>query len=543
MGFKTDLLWVFSNFYHARLRKEEVIPINYFANMIKKNFSEKIVRIRYASVFHICMIFFFTANTSFSQEINYSAQLQSLVSSNTPFWLLMNQSGKYSTQDFQPYGDLQFHSKFPISSMLIFHAGAEILAGKTTDYYNTTRFQQAYIGLHSPYLIFSIGKKEHEKREIDQLKSGDLIMSSNAAPIPIVQIKTPDYVALPFSKEHLKIKGLLAHGWFEAQRHVSNPYLHEKYLYLKVEDVFPINGYIGLHHAAMWGGVHPEHGQLPESWSVFKDIFFASMGSEDSSPIKNEQTNRVGNHIGSYDVGFIYHADKYTATLYRQTIFEDASGKGVQFIGDGLWGLEVLLNDQKALVTGVVLEFVKTTYQSGPTHDLTSDIRLFGNDNYYNNYLFTSGWSYHGHTLGNPFITSPILNIDSTLTTKNGETVVRQFSNNRVLAWHLGLMGNLQKDMTYKLLVSYALNYGRYRIGQYEGYERREEKKNGRTLVYYELPGLGQFSSMLEIAFPASIFNVPFQVKTRVAMDVGNFLGDRYGVFFSLSKSGFFEGL
>ncbi|WP_169304731.1 capsule assembly Wzi family protein [Chloroherpeton thalassium] len=485
------------------------------------------------------VLFLNVANSCYAQKFQYDVEVQSLLATDVPFWLLMNQSGRYNTEDFQPYGNFKIASEFPLSNKLSLKTGAEILAGKTDTYHEVHRFQQAYLELESPYMRLLGGKKEQEKSKIAQLKSGDMVMSSNAAPIPVVQVCTNDYVPFPIISEHLKFKALLAHGWFEEQRHISNPYLHEKYLYLKLENTLPIDGYIGLHHAAMWGGEHPVYGQLPESWSVFKDIFLAKSGEEDTSPEAEEQHNRVGNHIGSYDFGVIYQTDRYTATVYRQTIFEDASGKGIQFIGDGLWGIEFCLKKQNALVEGIVLEFVKTTYQGGPVHDLETEDRLFGNDNYYNNFMYQSGWSYNGFTIGNPFITSPILNLYNSLTTKDGETIVHVFPNNRVLAWHLGIMGQLQNDLAYRLLLSYSLNYGIY-DGNYSDAEAKEYTKNGKTYTYYELPDLTLFSSMLELEFPATLFDVSFQAKARVAMDLGNFIGDRFGVLFSLSKSGLF---
>ena len=472
-------------------------------------------------------------------KLEYQIETHNHFSNKAPFWLISNQNGRYSTEDINSQLNCHIQGTTRITSKVSLSYRVEALVNNEDVYHNGFRFFQYYANINTAYLDIKIGKQYNEQLNFERLKSGQLLNSSNAEPIPKVQLKTPDYIPFLFIQDYFDFKAMMAHGWFESQRFVESPYLHEKYVYLKVKNILPIEFYIGLQHAAMWGGNHPVYGKLPDTWSVFKDIFLAKAGNDETSPVAEEQENRTGNHIGMYDLGLNYKYNDYSFTIYRQVLFEDASGKSIQFFSDGLWGIEIKLNDDKALLNGLVFEFIKTDYQSGPVHDLEIEPRLFGKDNYFNNFLYTSGWSYYGFTIGNPFITSPIFNFRNSLTTKDGNTIVSHFPNNRLLAWHVGLMGALSEKVNYRWLLSYSLNYGYYYSTE-EDYNEKEVIINGKSYIIRELPGLKQFSTMFELEFPVTFLGTELQAKTAIAADFGEFLGDRYGLTFSLSKTGLF---
>jgi|GEM_PF-543357 len=475
-------------------------------------------------------------------KYDYIIESNNLISNQVPFWMLNNQNGKYNSKDITTQLSTFFKANNSISSSIKLEYGAELLLGQKDYFRNELHFYQYYANIKTNDLELNIGKHVKSKKNIDLLRSGNLLESNNAEPIPKVQIKTSDYIALPYLNDNVEIKAMIAHGWLESQRYVESPYLHEKYGYIKVKNILPFDLYVGLQHAAIWGGTHPVYGKLPETWSVFKDVFFANAGNDETSPIALEQENRTGNHLGLYDLGMNYQYGEYNFLVYRQILFEDASGKHIQFFSDGLWGLEIKLNEQNTLLNGLVFEFIKTDYQSGPIHDVGTELkedRLFGNDNYYNNDLYHSGWSYYGFTIGNPFITSPIFNFRNSLTTKDGKTIVSHFPNNRVLAWHIGLMGALSQKINYRWLISYSLNYGYYYSTE-EDYNEEEVTINGKTYIIRELPGLNQFSTMFELDFPITFLETELRATTRVALDVGELLGDRYGIFVGLSKHGIF---
>ncbi len=472
-------------------------------------------------------------------KLDYQIETHNHFSNNVPFWLISNQNGRYSTEDINSQLNGHIQGTTTITSKVSLSYGVEALVENKGIYHDVFRFFQCYANINTAYLDLKIGKQYDEKLNFERLKSGQLLNSSNAEPIPKVQLKTPGYIPFPFIQDYFDFKAMMAHGWLESERFVESPYLHEKYAYLKVKNILPIEFYIGLQHAVMWGGAHPVYGKLPDTWSVFRDVFLAKAGNDETSPVLDEQTNRTGSHLGLYDLGIIYDYNDLKFTLYRQILFEDASGKSIQFFSDGLCGLEINLNEKNSLLQGLVFEFIKTDYQSGPVHDLETEPRLFGNDNYFNNFLYTSGWSYYGFTIGNPFITSPIFNFRNSLTTKDGNTIVSHFPNNRVLAWHVGFMGDLSKQLSYRWLLSYSLNYGYYYSTE-EDYNEKEVIINGKSYIIRELPGLKQFSTMVELEFPIKIMESELKATTRFALDVGDLLGNRYGVFVGLSKHGIF---
>ncbi len=472
-------------------------------------------------------------------KLDYQIETHNHFSNNVPFWLKSNQNGRYSTEDINSQLNGHIQGTTTITSKVSLSYGVEALVENKGIYHDVFRFFQYYANINTAYLDLKIGKQYDEKLNFELLKSGQLLNSSNAEPIPKVQLKTPGYIPFPFIQDYFDFKAMMAHGWLESERFVESPYLHEKYAYLKVKNILPVEFYIGLQHAAMWGGSHPVYGKLLDTWSVFRDVFLAKAGNDETSPVADEQENRTGNHIGMYDLGLNYKYNDYSFTIYRQVLFEDASGKTIQFFSDGLWGLEIKLGHKNAFFQGFVIEFIKTDYQSGPVHDLETEPRLFGNDNYFNNYLYQSGWSYYGFTIGNPFITSPIFNFRNSLTEKDGKTIVSHFPNNRVLAWHVGLMGALSDKLSYRWLLSYSLNYGYYYSTE-EDYNEKEVIINGKSYIIRELPGLKQFSTMVELEFPIKIMESELKATTRVALDIGDLLGNRYGIFVGLSKHGVF---
>jgi hypothetical protein len=147
----------------------------------------------------------------------------------------------------------------------------------------------------------------------------------------------------------------------------------------------------------MWGGVSPEYGDLPDSWDTYTKIFLARKGDTANAPIK-EVINSLGNHLGSRNFGLDYQGDDFSVNLYWQTIFEDGSGMAWRNIEDGLWGL-VYKNHtkQKPLIESAVYEFLHITDQSGRHHRIDGEI-VGGNDNYFNHYIYSSGWATHGYT-------------------------------------------------------------------------------------------------------------------------------------------------
>jgi hypothetical protein len=369
------------------------------------------------------------------------------------------------------------------------------------------RLQQYYADVSWWYFKLHAGaRRETFGNQYDPLSSGSLLYSGNARPIPKVAVSS-DYIPVPFSKGYLEFKGYLSHGWFEQDRHTASPYLHHKNVYVRVGGDLPVHAHYGFHHYAMWGGTSPEYGDLPDSWDTYKKIFLARKGDTANAPIK-EVINSLGNHLGSRNFGLDYQGKDFSLNLYWQTIFEDNSGKVWRNIEDGLWGL-VYKNHtkQKPLIESAVYEFLHTTDQSGRHHRIDGEI-VGGNDNYFNHYIYSSGWATHGYIIGTPLITSPVIDRKS-----SGQIMI----NNKVVAHHLGIKGWLFDNLHYRALVNYSMNYGT----NAKPFEPHKKEYSVLTEFNYQLPDQ-----------PA------WQFKMKVAADFGDMYGKNFGMFLGIVNRG-----
>jgi len=347
------------------------------------------------------------------------------------------------------------------------------------------------------------------------LSSGSLHWSRNTRPMPKLLLSTNGYVDVPFTQGYAQFSGLLSHGWFGDDGYVKDAYLHHKNVYVNAGGKLPVNISMGLQHYAVWGGVSPDPaiGALPSDFDAFTRVFFSKKG-EDSIPgvPLNESLNKIGNHLGSWHYGVDIKLDKYLIGIYYQTIFEDYSGFSKFIMKDGLWGLSLKTKDAKKLISAFTYEFVHTSYQSGPPEAIHT-AKSKGNDNFFNNGIYKSGWTYNHFTIGTPLISSPALLDDGTIYTTN------YISNNRVVAHHFGLQGEINNLLTYRMMLTLSDNYGLY------NYTIPDPESRPVQSVF------------LEIRKPVQKFR-GLDLLLKVAADRGDLYGNNGGVFFALRKSG-----
>lgn len=333
------------------------------------------------------------------------------------------------------------------------------------------------------------------------LSAGGLLFSQNARPVPELAVYS-DYIPVPFTKNLLEIKGFFAHGWLEKDRYVNAPYLHHKNLYARLGARWPISLEYGFEHTAIWGGRSPDFGRLNEGLPDYLRVLLATSGER----IPNEILNVYGNHLGAQQLRISYRHEQFSLAASWQTVFEDGSGKRMQNIRDGLWGLHLRNKNQKAFLCNINLEFLHTRHQSGPFHDVDGLI-LGGRDNYFNNSVYRDGWTYHDYIIGSPLISSPALT-----GVQNRGTI-----NNRVMAWHLGLNGYVIPGLSYRAMVSRSSNYGSYQ----------------RAFS----PPIKQSSWMLELNY-----QLPrdWALRTVIAVDHGQLYDSGLSALISIAKSGGF---
>ena len=102
----------------------------------------------------------------------------------------------------------------------------------------------------------------------------------------------------------------------------------------------------------------------------------------------------------------------------------------------------IRLQNKERLINHLLVEYIQTTWQSGPVHDLSGPIKLVGDDDYFNHYIYMSGWTYHRMTLGNTV---------GHFANYNDENQTR-LTNNRVKGYHVG-WGGVVRGLNYRTLL------------------------------------------------------------------------------------------
>ena len=131
-----------------------------------------------------------------------------------------------------------------------------------------------------------------------------------------------------------------------------------------------------------------------------------------------------------------------------------------------------------------------------------------GNDNFYNHYIGT-GWQHWGQVIGNPLYLSPIYNDDGTIEVKN----------NRFLAFHLGVDGALNDNLSYRAKVTYQDGLGTYAT---PFHKKRHNVSTLAELQYQWHEG----------------WLKGWQVRGSYGMDLGSIIDHNYGFQLTISKTG-----
>lgn len=357
-------------------------------------------------------------------------------------------------------------------------------------------FMNVYAGL----------KREVYGNQDAELSSGGMLWSRNSRTIPKIALQSNDYVAVPHTRGLVELKGGLSHGWLSDKASINRLLLHHKYGYIRLGGAWPVSINYGIQHAVQWGGQSETYGTMPVTWGNYLRIFFGKSGN--SSATVSDQINTLGNHIISQNLGFDIRLKPVLISLYWQNITEDPPVKFITktpTVEDGLWGASVKLPGF-SLLNHMVFEYVSTTDQNGPWHDLDGVI-YGGLDGYYRSGTTPNGWSYKGMTIGNPWLTSPRYN-------ENGSVAI---DNNVVRLYYFSGKGMIQR-FDYRLTLAYSKNYG-------------------VTSPIYE-DCQKQFSWQLETSTPAG-FLKNTRLSFAVSGDHGAVYGNNLSFILGISCAGF----
>lgn len=481
------------------------------------------------NVFLLATIGWLTAN---GQRVNhYQLEAGGLLSSDqTPFWLRANQYGTVPLQgtgvrlnaairlDYQPADSTGYRPKIDWG----YGVNAVGNAGQTNQFLVVEAYVKGRAGAFELY----VGRRKEQVGLIDTLlTTGAYAWSGNALPIPKIQIGLPAYTPIPFTKGVLSFLAAYAHGWFEnADRLVKGSYLHQKYVYGRIgKPTWPFRLYAGFNHEVIWAGsaapgVLPSNvaieGQLPSSLKYYPAVVIGKRGVfQTDKTVTSIEDNRIGNHLGSVDLGADVDFTGWNLFVYRQFPYDDGSLFYLTNLNDGLNGLRLKNRrepvDAPFSLRQITFEYLFTGSQGGDEFVIDEDLRR-GRDNYFNHSQFVDGWTYFGRAIGSPFLT-PRAEVRPSLLSRNA------IANNRVSAYHLGIRALLFGKVDLSTRLSYSLNAGTYDV------------------PYRTIPS--QFSGLLTASVPLNALG-GILVNGSFAIDAGDLLPSSTGAYISLRKTG-----
>ncbi len=398
--------------------------------------------------------------------ISYYLGTQTAIASQDylPHWITANRFGILDDSEYAVgllRGEATYKHQF--TSKLCISAGVDVLAkiSYTAEQSPRLRLQQGYVDVRYGIFTLSGGRQQQTLgSQAKDISTGSLSLSGNARPIPQIMAAVPEYSPVPFTKGWAEFKGTFAHGWLGRDRFVYQPYLHSKSLYLRLGGAFAVNIAAGIVHNSIWGG-ELNNTQLPSSLRDYWDVIFARSADESHAGggVKGEIANAIGDNMGLYDLSLLLKTQNYHFLLYHQTPFEDESGNN-PFNKDRLLGMHVISQQADKWLQSIVYEFVSTKYQSGPSRPGSVDdgpgstdrfgYRFGGRDNYYNNYLYKTGWVYQDRVIGTPlFFTQSRARLYIPDFIDPDKAFNFNIVNNRIVAHHIGAKGQVQQ-LTYR---------------------------------------------------------------------------------------------
>jgi len=384
----------------------------------------------------------------FSGEIN----LKGLASTKEalPFWMSHNQRGRICDYT-NAAGWVSSKGIYELNANRRLEFGVGILYqdGISDELF----LDELYASYKNSWLEVVAGRKQHtELYNGLSAVNGNILWTLNARPIPGLQLRTTHPIFFT-AKRRWGFEASWSEYFLEEDRFVRNARLHNKSFYLIYNNRKDLEIKMGIQHFAQWGGTsgNPDHGKQPDGIMDYLRVFAGYDGGENS--LESDQKNALGNHLGSYEIRISKTFKKARLEFLYSHLFEDASGIFFYNYFDGSYGVFADFNNKTGWINSLMYEFFYTNkhYTSNSSWAETWD-------NYFNNGVYTSGWTYEGRIIGLPFFTTDFYD-DELYPGGN------KIDNNRIVVHHLGVEGRAFNKLPYKGLLSYRKNYGGdYRI-------------------------------------------------------------------------------
>ena len=462
--------------------------------------------------------------STYCQTIDYSVEGGAFLSgTTTPFWQYANQNGEVSrSQATSLWAKSTLRKSYATDSLgnnklIDWGGGATGILSMSNQ--STAFLAQLYAQLKIWKIELSVGRRYEQIGLVDQsLSSGNFSFSNNALPIPKIQLASMGFVDVPLTKRLLSFRFNYMDGQlgetpvnpFGVNLLIKDTYLHQKSLYGRFgKPHWKLKLFGGFCHQVMWGG---EYQIWPNNFDLTQKERYWGVVSGGSW-----QSSRIGNHVANLDVGFSYRFPHFDLMFYRQSLVEDgALYRGLSNIVDGLNGLSIDFKQtttRKITLEKGVMEILYTYSQGGDVFDYANGI--FGKNNYFNHYVYLTGWSYQGRTLGTPFI-MPTTDTRADLKKINKEPFT---NNNRLFLLHLALKGKAFDKYTFLTKLSFSKNAG-----------------------IYDFPfpnGTNQFSGFLEVRTKKKWLG-GCELMGSAAIDVGKLVPNQVGIYVGIRKQGHF---
>tara|TARA_Y100001970_G_C14227033_1_gene856324 strand:- start:1175 stop:2443 length:1269 start_codon:yes stop_codon:yes gene_type:complete len=357
-------------------------------------------------------VFLSFTNTAFTQERVIKLDFQKIHNGSSYWWVNNNNFG-------QKVSDINFNNRFESrrsNTTYVIHIFSGLKDNNLQGIYLNESFIK-YNFSEETFLRFGKYYRDFSTYMNDELSSGSMLVSNNAQAMKKIGLVSTKKVE---KNNDINFNFGISHALFSKNKsYIEAPLLHEKFIYINIKKSHYELG-IGFVHEAIWGGTISNIGKQPGKFKDFLKIFIAADGDLMEG---QSHANALGNHLGIWDFYYIKSQNNKKLKLYYQHFFEDTSGLRFANKLDGLWGIELV---EYLPNTNIVLEYLNTSNQSIDPP--------YVDDSYYNHFEYIDGWSYKGHSIGNPYI--------------------EFLETNPLEMFHLGIMGSFLNKYNYQFLGS-----------------------------------------------------------------------------------------
>jgi hypothetical protein len=410
--------------------------------------------------FVLSYITFFCVFSSYSQNKRIEITFESNFSTNDsiPFWMFQNKNGISQGSAFSllSFG-FEGYTNSPENKVQIEYGFNTV---GTMGFENIIFFEELYFNLKYRKWNLDFGSKNDDILFNGLSHSnGNFVKSTNSRNMPGINLSL-DYIPFLFWKDWFSWKFNYGEYIMLDERYVKYTQVHNKSLWLKFKLNRDSDFRFAVEDWLQWGGDHPSYGRVYDFEEYLRAVWLMSGGDNNS---EGDQINRAGNHIGNYQFIYENRYNKGSLTFYYSHPFEDGSGMAMRNFPDGILGI-YLKNDGRNIFEKFLIEWVysKDTTNSG-AHDVSQ-----GQDKYFENYYYKSGWFYFGQSIGTPLI-QPIFD-------ENGIVISPQLNFSRFSGIHFGVSGSVMDKFSYKsyfTYVNYDPWYGQHysrNVNQFSGY-------------------------------------------------------------------------